>query len=58
MLVLSRKVGERIIISDSIVIELLEIKGNRIRLGIVAPREMPVLRSELLKEPTNATGPS
>jgi carbon storage regulator len=48
MLVLTRKVGEKIHIGDDIVVTLLEIKGNRIRLGVEAPLSVPVLRSELM----------
>jgi carbon storage regulator len=48
MLVLSRKVGERIIIDGKIVIEVVQVKGNRVRLGIEAPPHAPVLREELL----------
>lgn len=48
MLVLSRKIGERIIINDQIVVEVLQIVGNRIRLGVTAPTGIPILREELL----------
>ena len=47
MLVLSRKVNESIVIGKDITITVLEIKGNRIRLGIEAPKECRVVRSEL-----------
>lgn len=47
MLSLSRKVGETIVISDNIEIEVLEIKGETVRLGIVAPRSIPVYRKEI-----------
>ena len=47
MLVLSRKSMERIQIGDNIVITVLEIQGNKVRLGIAAPKEIRVLRSEL-----------
>jgi carbon storage regulator len=47
MLVLSRKVGERIAINDQIMVTVLEIQGNRIRLGIEAPKEIHVVRAEL-----------
>jgi carbon storage regulator len=47
MLVLSRKPGESIVIDDRIVITVVQIGGGRIRLGIEAPREVPVLRSEV-----------
>ena len=48
MLVLSRKIGERIIINDNITVEVLQIIGNRIRLGVTAPTGVPILREELL----------
>lgn len=50
MLVLTRKEGETIAIGDEIEIRVLRIDGDQIRLGIVAPRQMTVLRGELLKE--------
>ena len=48
MLVLSRKLNQEIRISENIVVRVLEIKGNQVRLGIVAPRDVPVLREEIL----------
>ncbi len=47
MLVLSRKSRQRIIIGEGIEITILAISGNRVRLGITAPREVPVRREEL-----------
>jgi carbon storage regulator len=47
MLVLSRKSNESIHIGDSVVVTVLEIRGNKVRLGIDAPKEIHVLRSEL-----------
>ena len=47
MLVLSRKVEQQIQIGDGIVITILQVKGNSVRIGIEAPRELRVLRSEL-----------
>ena len=47
MLVLSRKVDESIIINDNIIITVVEIRGDKVRLGIQAPREVPVHRSEI-----------
>lgn len=48
MLVLSRRSGERIVIDDDIVLEVVSIHGNRVKLGIVAPGEVLIRRSELL----------
>jgi carbon storage regulator len=47
MLVLSRKVGERVVIGDRIVVQVLQVSGQRIRLGFEAPPEVTVLRGEL-----------
>lgn len=47
MLVLSRKKDESIIINDDIVITVVEIRGDKVRLGIQAPREIPIHRSEV-----------
>jgi carbon storage regulator len=53
MLVLSRKIGERIIINDAITVEVLQIVGNRVRLGITAPDGIPIMREELLTAAPN-----
>ena len=50
MLVLSRKIGEKIIIGDNIVLTVVAIKGNQIRVGVEAPRSVSVWRGELLFE--------
>jgi carbon storage regulator len=47
MLVLSRKVGEKIIIADNITITVVEAKGPKVRLGIEAPRTVRVDRAEV-----------
>jgi carbon storage regulator len=47
MLVLSRKVGERIQLGDNITVTLVKIHGNTVRLGIEAPSHMAVVRQEL-----------
>ncbi len=52
MLVLSRKLQEQIRIGDSIVITVLRIDGNKVRLGIEAPKETRVLRGELEVRPS------
>jgi len=47
MLVLSRKKNERIVIDENIVITVVEIRGDKVRLGIEAPREIPIHRNEV-----------
>ena len=47
MLVLSRKVGERIHVGDDIVLEIRRIAGNRVTLALDAPRSVRILRGEL-----------
>jgi carbon storage regulator len=47
MLVLSRKKNESIIINDRIKITVVEIRGDKVRLGIEAPRDVPIHRSEV-----------
>jgi carbon storage regulator len=47
MLVLSRKEGERIQIGDQITVVIAKIAGNRVSIGIEAPRELKVVRGEL-----------
>ncbi len=48
---LSRKIGEKIVIGDgTIVLTLVDIQGDKIRLGVEAPREVPIARDELLPQ--------
>jgi carbon storage regulator len=47
MLVLSRKKGQSLVIAGNTVVRVLEIKGNQIRLGIEAPDDVAVMRTEL-----------
>ncbi|OWK38671.1 carbon storage regulator CsrA [Fimbriiglobus ruber] len=47
MLVLSRKKNESIVINNDIVITIVEIRGDKVRLGIVAPKDVPVHREEV-----------
>jgi carbon storage regulator len=47
MLVLSRKINESIVINSDIVITVVEIRGDKVRLGIVAPKDVPVHREEV-----------
>jgi carbon storage regulator len=52
MLVLSRKLGEEVIIGDNIRLTVLEIRGNHVRLGFTAPVEVLIRRDELLRDPS------
>lgn len=63
MLALSRKKGEALIVNNNIEITVLEIKGEQVKLGINAPKEVPVYRQEVYiqiqnsnKEATNTDG--
>jgi carbon storage regulator len=50
MLVLTRKVNEEILIGDNIRIKVVDIGAGRIRLGISAPRDVTVLRDEVVRD--------
>lgn len=47
MLILTRRLGEKLIIGDNIVITIIGVKGNQIRIGIEAPKDVAVNRSEI-----------
>lgn len=47
MLVLSRKPSESVVIDSDIIVRVIEIRGDRVRLGIEAPRERKILRQEV-----------
>lgn len=49
MLILTRKIGESIVIGDDIIIKIVETGKNSIRIGIDAPREITVLRQEVFE---------
>ena len=63
MLVLSRKTNESIVISDCITVTVVEIRGDKARLGVIAPKEIPVHRQEVYDaiiqptEPTKVAAP-
>jgi carbon storage regulator len=66
MLVLSRKRNESIVIDGNIVVTIVDIRGDKVRLGIEAPKEVPIHRSEVYEalkrgnapaEPTEAAPP-
>ena len=54
MLVLSRRVGERLVIGDNIVITIIDVRSDGVRIGIDAPRDVRVNRAEVLEAVTRA----
>ncbi len=54
MLVVSRKVGERILIGDQISVTVIKVGSGGVRIGIQAPRELPVIREELAEQVRHA----
>jgi len=54
MLVLTRRVGERVVIGEDIVLTVLEVRSDGVRLGIDAPRSVTVNRAEVLEAVTSA----
>lgn len=49
MLILTRRVGETLMIGDDITVTVLAVKGNQVRLGVEAPREVEVHREEVYR---------
>lgn len=49
MLVLSRKIDEALLVNGNIEIRILEVKKGRVRLGIEAPRDVPIQRKEIME---------
>ena len=47
MLLITRRVGEKIMVGDDVVVHVMEIVGNSVRVGIQAPRSLPVYREEI-----------
>jgi carbon storage regulator len=58
MLVLTRKLNERFLIGDQIVVTVVRIGNGSVRLGIEAPPEMPVIRKELGEPPERREAPT
>ena len=58
MLVLSRKEGEQLMIGDEVVLTINRISGNRVAIGIEAPRSIRIVRGELKRHEVAAAGES
>ena len=52
MLIITRRPGEKIILGDDVVIEVIEVSGSSVRVGIQAPRSVPVFREEIWRSIT------
>jgi len=55
MLILTRRVGETLLVGDDVEVTVLGSKGNQVRVGINAPKTIPVIREELLTRDQNQT---
>jgi carbon storage regulator len=47
MLIITRRPGEKIMIGDDVVVEVMEVSGSSVRVGIAAPKRIPVYREEI-----------
>jgi carbon storage regulator len=47
MLIITRRPGEKIVLGDDVVIEVIEVSGSSVRIGIAAPKSIPVYREEI-----------
>jgi carbon storage regulator len=50
MLRITRRAGERVMLGDDVIVEIMEIRGQTVRLGIDAPRSLPIYREEIWLE--------
>lgn len=57
MLILSRKIDQKIRIGDDIVITLIDVKGDQVKIGVEAPSNVKVYRQEVLKQSSRKTKP-
>ena len=58
MLILTRRVGETLMIGDNVTVTVLRVKGNQVRLGVNAPKDVSVHREEIFERIQNETDES
>lgn len=58
MLILTRRVGEALVIGDDVTLTVLGVKGNQVRIGVNAPKEVTVHRQEILERDAAAASAS
>jgi carbon storage regulator len=58
MLILTRRIGETVMIGQDIAVKIVEVKGNQVRLGIEAPKEVAVHREEIYERIKSESGSS
>jgi carbon storage regulator len=56
MLILTRRVGESVVIGEDVTVTVLGVKGNQVRIGINAPKHVAVHREEIFERIKNGTG--
>lgn len=56
MLVLTRKLNETIVIGDNVIVTVTRVRGDKVRIGITAPTDVPVLRGEVIKKQNEGNG--
>ena len=57
MLILTRRVGESVVIGEDVTVTVLGVKGNQVRIGINAPKHVAVHREEIFERIKNGRGP-
>ncbi len=58
MLILTRSPGQRLTLGDDIVVEVLGVTGRQVKLGLTAPKDIPILREELTEREANTEAPN
>lgn len=58
MLILTRRVGETLVIGDDVTVTVLGVKGNQVRIGVNAPKDVSVHREEIYERILNEKNPS